>query len=187
MAIVSINQLMDLIRGSIGRLVFRVRPDGTVILSGAPRYRKGKASPAQKAHRQRVKHVGPYARHLSKIHPIYAQLAAEPEAKGKWLSAYNFAFADCMKPPVIDQIERREGCIRVQASDNVMVTRVWVFVLDESGKSLDTGDATRADGDWWEYATQAAGQRIRARAFDLPGNCTELEVYNAPGHKLRFP
>src|SRR5512139_601627 len=126
MAKVRINKLMDLIRGSIGKLVFRVRPDGTVILSGAPRYRKGKATPAQKAHRQRVKHIGPYARHLAKTHPIYAQLAAEPEAKGKWLSAYNFAFADCIKSPVIQRIERRAGCIRVQATDNVGVTRVRV-------------------------------------------------------------
>jgi len=36
--------LMDLIRGSIGKLVFRARPDGTIILSGAPV--TGKARPA---------------------------------------------------------------------------------------------------------------------------------------------
>jgi hypothetical protein len=131
---------------------------------------------AQKDHRKHVSQVGPYASHLARTHPIYARLAAEPDAKGRWLSAYNFAFADCLKPPVIHQIERREGCIRVQASDNIGVTRVWVFVLDESGKSLDNGDATRADGDWWEYATQAEGKRVLAKAFDLPGNCTELEV-----------
>jgi hypothetical protein len=176
MAKVRINQLMDLIRGSIGRLVFRVRPDGTVILSGAPRYRKGKASPAQKAHRQRVKQVGPYARHLAKTHPIYAQLAAEDVARGKWMSAYNFAFADCMKPPVIHGIERRMGCIRVQASDNIGVTRVQVFVLGESGKTLEYGDAIRVEGDWWEYASHTEGKHILAKAFDLPGNCTQLEV-----------
>jgi hypothetical protein len=176
MAKVSINKLMELIRGRIGRLVFRVRPDGTVILSGAPRYRKGRASPAQKAYRQRVKHVGPYARHLAKIHPIYAQLAAEDVARGKWMSPYNFAFADCMKPPVIQHIERREGCIRVQASDNIGVTQVQVFVLREDGTAHEYGDATRAEGDWWEYACQAEGRQILAKAFDLPGNCSELKV-----------
>ena len=65
----------------------------------------------------------------------------------KWLSAYNFAFADCMKPPVIHSVERREGCIRVQATDNIGVTRVRVSVLDEAGRLLVNGAATRADDD----------------------------------------
>jgi hypothetical protein len=129
-----------------------------------------------KAHWKHVSQVAPYASALAKVHPIYAELAAQPQAKGKWLSPYNFAFADCMKPPVVHCIERREGCIQVQASDNIGVTRVWVFVLDESGRSLETGDAVRVEGDWWEFPTRAEGKRILAKAFDLPGNCTELEV-----------
>ena len=81
-----------------------------------------------------------------------------------------------MKPPVIHSIERWDGCIRVQATDNIGVTRVRVSVLDEAGRPLVTGAATRADGDWWEFATQVEGKRILAMAFDLPGNCTEREV-----------
>jgi hypothetical protein len=179
MAKVSLNRILEALRGSIGKLVFRVRPDGTVIISGKPHYkgkRGHKGTPAQKAHRRHVKNVGPYASHLAKVHPIYAQLAAEDKARGKWMSAYNFAFADCLKPPVIQRIERREGCIRVKASDNIGVTRVWVFVLDGAGKSVDNGDAVRAEGDWWEYPTQAVGTRILVRVFDLPGNCTQLDV-----------
>jgi hypothetical protein len=169
-------KILELLCGKAAGLVVRYRPDGTFIFSQPPTYKEGRGSPAQKAHWKHVSQVRPYASALAKVHPIYARLAAEPEAKVKWLSAYNFAFADCMKPPVIHQIERREGCIRVQASDNIMVTRVWVFVLDGSGKSLNNGDAIRADGDWWEYATHAEGNRILVRAFDLPGNCTEREV-----------
>lgn len=41
---------------------------------------------------------------------------------------------------------------------------------------LYMGDATRADGDWWEHATPMEGRWILAKVFDLPGNCTELEV-----------
>lgn len=181
MAKINLNKLLEALRGHIGRMVFRVRPDGTVIVSGAPHYkgRRGyKGTPAQRAHRQHVKRIGPYASHLAKIHPIYAELAAEEVARGKWMSPYNFAFADCMVAPVIHRIERREGCIRVQATDNIGVTKVWVVVLDEAGYSLETGDAIRVEGDWWEYAPQAEafGKRILAKAFDLPGNCTQLEL-----------
>ena len=94
----------------------------------------------------------------------------------KWLSAYNFAFADCMKPPVIHSIERRDHCIRVHATDNILVTRVQVSVLDDSGNTLESGDATRSDGDWWEYTPGVEGRRILAKAFDLPRNSARLEL-----------
>jgi hypothetical protein len=181
MALVDLNQLFETLTGALGNLVFRRRPDGKQIVSSKPRYRgkrNRKGTPAQRAYRQHVKETGPYAKHLSKVHPIYAQLAAEPDAKAKWMSAYNFAFADCMKPPVIHRIERREGCIRVEATDNIGVTQVCVMVLDEAGKPLEAGDAIRAEGDWWEYAprVEASGKRIAAKAFDLPGNCTRREI-----------
>jgi hypothetical protein len=41
MAKVTLNQLMEVLQGGIGDLVFRQRPDGTIIISGAPHYRKG--------------------------------------------------------------------------------------------------------------------------------------------------
>jgi hypothetical protein len=169
-------KILEILRGKAAGLVVRQRPDGTFIFSGPPTYKKGSGTPAQKAHWKHVSQVGPYASALARIHPIYAQLAAEPEAKEKWLSAYNFAFADCMKPPVIQHIERREGCIRVEASDNIGVARVRVFVLDEAGNALEYGDAVQAEGDWWEYATHTEGKQILAKAFDLPGNCTQLEI-----------
>jgi hypothetical protein len=55
---------------------------------------------------------------------------------------------------------------------------IQVVLLDEAGRPLETGDAVRAEGDWWEYAprAEAFSKRILAQAFDLPGNCTKLEV-----------
>ncbi len=171
-------RMLEILRGKVAGLVVRRRPDGTFIFSQPATFREDSWSPAQEAHRKHVSNVGPYASHLAKVHPIYAELAAEDVARGKWMSAYNFAFADCMKPPVIHRIEQREGCIRVEASDNVGVTRVQVFVLREDGQALEYGDATRAEGDWWEYASRAEtfGRQILAKAFDLPGNCTQLEI-----------
>jgi hypothetical protein len=169
-------KILEMLRGKVAGLVVRRRPDGTFIFSQPATFEKDSWSQAQKDHRKHVSQVGPYASALAKTHPIYARLAAEPEAKAKWMSAYNFAFADCMKPPVIHRIERRDGCIRVEATDNIGVTQVRVFVLDDSGKALEYGDAIRAEGDWWEYVSHAEGRQILAKAFDLPGNCTQLEI-----------
>jgi hypothetical protein len=181
MAFINLDKIFGAIRGKLGDLAFRVRPDGKLIVSGKPRYkgkRKHKGTLAQQAHRQRVSEMAPYASHLAKTHPIYAELAAGKVGRSKWMSPYNFALADCLVSPVIHCIERREGCIRVQASDNIGVTMVTVIIRDENGKPLEVGDAIRAEGDWWEYVPQAetVGRRIQARAFDLPGNCTRLEV-----------
>lgn len=179
MALLNLNKLFDDIRGKLGNLVIRRRPDGKLILSSKPHYkgkRRHKGTPAQKAYRKRVRDTAPYASHLAKIHPIYAELAAGEAGRAKWLSPYNFALADCLKPPVIHCIERREGCIRVQATDNIGVTQVCVLVLDQAGKTLENGDAIRAEGDWWEYTPRTGGTRIAAKAFDLPGNCTRLEL-----------
>ena len=167
-------KILEILRGKAAGLIVRRRPDGTFIFSEPPTFKKDCWSPAQKDHRKHVSQVGPYASHLARTHPIYARLAAEPQAKERWLSAYNFAFADCMKPPVIHCIERREGCIRVEASDNIGVTRVRVFILDEAGTSLDDGDASLAEGNWWEFPAHADGRTILAQAWDLPGNMVEM-------------
>jgi hypothetical protein len=177
MAKINLNKLFDELRGKIGNLVFRRRPDGTLIVSSIPYYkgkRRHKGTPAQRAHRERVKEIAPFASHLARTHPIYAELAAEDKARGKWMSPYNFALADCLVPPVIHRIERAEGCIRVQATDNIGVVRVRVTVRDENGRILEIGDAARAEGDWWEYHAQVEGKTIVAHAWDLPDNVVKL-------------
>jgi hypothetical protein len=176
MAKISFNQLVEVIRGRIKGLVIRQRPDGIFILSGTPRYKKNRGTPRQKAHWQHVSEVTQEAKDLARIHPIYSQLALEDNARGKWLSAYNFAFADCMKPPVIHRIERAEGCIRVQVTDNVLVDKVYVTILDRAGKPLARGRAAWGAGDWWEFPTHIEGAAIVAEAYDLPRNCTRLEM-----------
>lgn len=177
MARVSVHQLFDMLRGGIGGLIFRHRPDGMVIVSGKPHYRKGRSSAKQKAHRQRFKEASRYARWAQHAHPIYKELEAERGADS-WKSAYNFALSDWFEAPVIHAIERRDGCIRVQASDNVRVAGVRVSVLDEAGTVLDAGDAVRCGEDWWEFTTQVQGKvkeretAVIAEAWDLAENVT---------------
>ena len=113
-----------------------------------------------------------YARAAAKSKPIYAKLAA-----GTTKSAYNFALSDWFNPPVIHAIERKRGRIRVEASDNVMVTKVQVTVLDEEGKVLEKGNAVKADGDWWEFVVSANG-KILAEAWDLAGNIARKNETN---------
>jgi hypothetical protein len=87
------------------------------------------------------------------------------------------ALSDWFHPPVVHQIERKAGKIRVQASDNVMVTKVRVTVLDEKGNVLETGEAIQesphANPGWWEYTASAQGQVV-AEAWDLAANITRL-------------
>jgi hypothetical protein len=81
---------------------------------------------------------------------------------------------DWFHPPQIGCVAREEGRILVEASDDVLVTRVQVTILDNEGRVLEAGEAVREEGDWWEYASRAVGKTVIAEARDLPGNATKL-------------
>lgn len=171
MAKVRNNLLMSGLSGSIGNLVIRQMPDGGTWVSKAPDFSSRKFSKGQLAHQSRFQEAVAYARHAAKTQPIYAQLAA-----GTIKSAYNFALSDWFNPPVIHRIESKNGHIRVQASDNVLVTRVNVTILDHQGKVLELGEAIEAKELWWEYVSAAAGKTIVIEARDLAGNVTRAEA-----------
>ena len=170
------NRIIETLRGKLGDLVYRQRPDGTVIVSGTPRYNKRKATPKQKAYRRRFGQRARYASWLAKQHPIYAELASTEEAKAAWNSPFNFALSDCLKPPEIHRVERQERRILVEASDNIMVAKVVVTIFDEQNKILEMGDAVRQEGDRWEFVSHTQGRKIRARAWDLADNHTDMVV-----------
>ena len=181
MAKVTFHQYLEAIRGKIDRLILRRRPDGTVILSRAPeRYKRKKRrfSPAQLAHQERMKQAAAYATEADDIYPIYTELARA--GSDRWLSPYNMALKDFLQPPVIKRIERGDGCIRVEATDNVGVTKVRVTVLDEGGAVLESGDAALSGQNWWEFASHAPGKTVIAEAWDLPGNVAKLEAPSVP-------
>jgi len=169
MAKVTLNQLLEVLQGGIGKLVFRQMPDGTIIISGAPRHNKRKTTKKQKAHRERFRQAAKTARWLAHEHPIYAELA-----KGTWKSAYNFALSDWWHAPEIHRIKRQKGQILVEASDNIMVARVRVTIRDEEGQVMERGEATRGRGNWWKFAPQMDGTSILAEAWDLPEHVTKL-------------
>jgi hypothetical protein len=78
---------------------------------------------------------------------------------------------------VIHRVERKEGRILIDASDNVLVTRVRVTVLDEEGKTLEKGEAMQPGSKtgWWEFTPHSEG-KLLAEAWDLAGNKTTLTL-----------
>lgn len=162
------NELFKSFRGKLGDLVFREMPDGTVVVSRAPKHRKRRATPRQKAHRARMAEAADYGSSAAGYYPIYAELA-----KGTKRSAYSFAVEDWFHSPEIHRIEREGSRILVEATDNVGVTKVRVTVLGEDGQVLDKGEAARQDGDRWEYIASAEGKTVLAEAWDLPGHVTK--------------
>ena len=70
----------------------------------------------------------------------------------------------------------KNGNIRVQASDNVLVIKVSITILDHEGKVLELGEAIEAEELWWEYVSAVAGKTIVAEARDLAGNVTRAEA-----------
>ncbi len=167
-------------QGRIGNLIFRRLPDGTTVVSEAPPERtkrqkkrdKEKRSPRQKAHNERFSNSSEYASWASRENPVYAELAAADPMR----NAYNFAISDWFKPPMIHRVQRRGKVIRVEATDNIKVTRVRVTILDEAGKVLEKGECTKGKGksNWWTFTPTLKGHTIIAEAWDLPRNVAKF-------------
>jgi hypothetical protein len=161
---VSKNLAMEGLSGGLGNLVVRHMRDGSTWVCTRPDFSRRVFSQGQKDHQSRFKLAAAYAREAAKTQPIYAELA-----KGTTKSAYNWALSDWFNPPVIHCIERKDGMIRVLASDNVMVAKVQVKILDAGGNTLEEAAATQVDSGWWEYGSSVDGT-VEAVAWDLAGN-----------------
>ena len=166
------------LRGQTGNLVFRQLPDGTTVMSqGQPKKNsrqkkraKLKRSEGQKEHNNRFQEAAWYASAAAKAEPLYAELAAVTPT---W-TAYNHALHDWFHAPQIGCLAQEAGYILVEASDDVLVMTVKVTILDNGGCVLEAGEATRREGDWWEFASPIIGKTVIAEARDLPGNVTKL-------------
>lgn len=160
-------------RGKMGELIFRLLPNGTAVVSRAPKKnKKTRFSEKQLSHQERFQAASCYASRASKDNLIYAERAATMPM----ITAYNLALADWFHAPVIHRIERVDGRILVKASDNVLVTKVQVTVFDEKGTVLERGEAVQGEQDCWEFVSPVEGKRIVAEAWDLAKNVTRLEL-----------
>lgn len=169
MAKVKDNILIRGLSGMLGKqFVIRQMKDGSTIVSAKPDFSRRVFSKGQLTHQSRFIQAKEYAKVASKTHPIYAKLAKEAEN----LTAYNVALSDWFHAPVIHSITQEGALVRVEASDNVMVSRVVVTVLDEQGKVLERGEGVKGSGDSWEYVLQQNG-KVLVEVWDLAGNRTD--------------
>lgn len=170
MAKVKRNVLIEGLSGTLGKdLVFRQMRDGRTIVSTKPDFSNRVFSREQLTHQSRFQQAAAYARQAAKTNPIYAEFA-----RGTTKTAYNIALSDWFDPPVIQEVRRENGHIRVKATDNVRVSRVVVAILDEKGETREKGEGIRGEGDWWECVTETEG-RVRVEAWDLAGNIARQE------------
>src|SRR5512141_208572 len=142
--------------------------DGSLLMSWVSIFSFLKFIPPQGDQGQRAQAASAYARQAAHAHPVYTELA-----KARKLTAYNIALSDRMHPPVIHRILYRNDRVFVEASDNVMVAKVEIMILDEMGEIVEQGEAGRVHGDWWEYLPGCTGKTITAAAWDLAANVTK--------------
>jgi len=163
------NPIFSGLSGMLGGLVvFSQMPNGKTRVSVRPASRGKKRAPGERENQNRFKFRTAWAKAASKDYPIYAELAKDMPA----INAYNLALSDISHPPVIHCVERKDGMIRVQASDNIFVASVHVWIRDEHGIELEHGDATRVGEGWWEFAYTKEGA-VEVEARDLPWNKTK--------------
>ena len=167
MAKVKDNIFVRGLSGSLGDFVIRHMADGSTRVCKKPDFSSRKFSQGQKDHQSRFRQAAGYARDAAKMYPIYEELA-----QGTTKNAYNWALSDWFTPPVIQCIERGDRRIRVQARDNVMVTKVQVRIVNPEGEVLEAGEASQLDAMWWEYVSDTQGT-VEAVAWDLAENKTK--------------
>jgi hypothetical protein len=166
-----LNPILASLSGALGKgLVIRQMRDGSFIVSAKPDFSGRKFSKDQLTHQSRFQEAAVYARNAAKTQPIYTQLA-----EGTTKTAYNIALSDWFNPPVIHNIEQhKSGLIRIEATDNVLVTKVIVTILDAEERVLEKGEAMLIKG-FWEYIPAAYG-KVRVETHDLAGNTASKEM-----------
>jgi hypothetical protein len=165
------NAVISGLSGSLGKDHYaRQTRDGETIISVKPDFSNRQFSEGQLNVQSGMKAAAAYAKVASKENPIYAKLA-----EGTAKNAYNVAIGDWFNPPdILSMILGFDGFIRVDAMDDVQVTKVVIAVLDQQEKHLEQGEAELMLGIWWDYKPANRG-RIQVEAWDIAGNVTRRE------------
>lgn len=178
------NMLVDGFGGKVGdQLVLRTR-GGRTYLGKMPTINPLlKVTEKQDIIRLKFGDAIRYAKAVVSDPVIKAQYAA---AAKPWQTAFNVAFKDAYRAPVISDL--RTGAylgnigntILVKVVDNFSVASVTVAISDAAGTILESGPAVRQPNniDWSYTATQEnaqlTGSHIVVTAADRPGNTVTL-------------
>ncbi len=180
------NALTQGISGKVGGLVFRQQADGSpAVIAAAPKPQNRKPHPREAANQQGFREAAAFGNQVMRDPELRPHYAARQTPKLR--SPYHVALADARNPPRIvayaaPTLPLAPGqTIRVQATDDFEVTRVWVQLEAPNGTLLEEGEAippsTANPADWWHYAVQGmveAGSRLVATAYDRPRNATTM-------------
>lgn len=178
------NSIMRGARGALGEeLVFRQRGGKTVISIPAVR-RIDRRTDEQLMFRERFRQAVMYARNVvaDPAQKALYQTIAKPG-----VPAYNMAFRDRFKAPVITEIDIGNysgspgDLIRIAAADDFRVERVLVSILSATGTVVEEGPAVAGPEGTWFYTaiitnTTPAGGKVIVQVSDLPGNITAGEA-----------
>lgn len=178
------NSIMRGASGALGdELVFRQRAGKTIISVPALR-RIDRRTEEQLIFRERFRQAARYA----------TAVIADPARKTLYqaiatpgTSAYNMAFRDRFKAPVITEIDIGNysgspgDIIRIEAIDDFRVESVQVSILTAAGIVLEEGPAVASpEGTWFYTATNVnanrAGGKVLVQVSDLPGNISSGEA-----------
>lgn len=181
MAQAKLHALLESLRGSVGDIVLK-RYGDRVIVSKKPDMSRRKLSEKQRAHHERFRRGAAYGRMVRDTPELAAVYAPVAEERGQ--AVYHVALRDAMHEPVIEEVDlsafsaQSGGTIAVRATDDFEVVRVEVDLVDESGDVVSKLEADRQGDEWLCTAEPTAGTltAVRVRAFDRPGNRTELRV-----------
>lgn len=167
--------------GSVGdQFVIRRTRSGRTIIANKPTFDSNREfTDSQKAQHDAFRQATTYAK-FAKNQPVYVE-----KAQGTEITAYNLAVADWFGRPEVLGVDISSWTgqigqeIRVNATDNVLVTRVRVVIRENNGSStpIEEGEAIRSatDGLLWTYTTRTAIPMT-------PGTCLDVIAYDMPGH-----
>ena len=177
---ITLNPFLEQLRGSFGDMVFR-QIGGRLYISRKPDMRGIRASPAQRAGRERFRQAVLYGQRV-----LADPRAAQPyrqAAERTGRQVFMLAVADFMSAPVIAGIDldgytgRPGDAILVRAQDDFEVVAVGLCLADAAGNQLEAGAALPIEpgSNCWRYTARTAlppGSllRITVSACDRPGH-----------------
>ncbi len=177
MSTVKDNYVVKGTAGAVGDLlVFRQR-GGKTFISKFPR--PSSVPPTEKLKSVRASFASciTYAKNVVKD-PVRKALYQAKVVGGQ--TAFNRATSDALNPPKINNVRIDQNAfIIIKAVDDFLVAGVTVSIHDLFGNLIEEGNSELMEnGSDWHYSIQhaplAAGTRVTAMAFDLPGNHTSL-------------
>jgi len=182
MATVANNSLIQGMRGTLGRLVFRTVGDRTIVSCRPSIPRSRKESPVQRLNRSRFREASQYA-HAMMRDKAKKEYYWQKARQMKLPNAYTAAITDFMRKIRIQSIDtgrhtgNASGNIIIEAhKKNFAVDQVNVTIATKTGLEIETGKAVRnASGKWIYKPVNIADQKelvIIAGAVDHLGKTT---------------